>query len=405
MFRVEAAKSYLPHITIATQDASAVADQYTNGDFYSFLSRLAFDMFYSVMYGTSPGTADQLNADPTNIEFVQDTQQAFTSAGIIIMSPQEKMFKTDRYNTFVKAMDKALLFSRNRTMDYVDMISSKKEDSPPSSSDCPVTGENGIKAKASGIVAPVKNLFSRNGDKQGEDSSSAGPMPPACVERMLGRGEMSEEDISSVVGDLLLAGVDTTAYIIGWNFLNLATNTLSQDKLASELESVLGGDDLTVETIDKLPYLKACIRESLRVTPVFVTNPVRRLPNEITLRVHTFPAGTKFSLNAVSYQMDPTYVDSPQEYHPERWLKDEVQKRKGTPASVIDHRLFATPFGSGARMCLGARVAEVEIMAAMARLVQDWKFELDPPTQELTTKQGLFIKADPYPKFILERRV
>lgn len=39
----------------------------------------------------------------------------------------------------------------------------------------------------------------------------------------------------------------------------------------------------------------------------------------------------------------------------------EVDKRKGTTKEILDHRLLSTPFSFGARMCLGGRLAELEI--------------------------------------------
>ena len=89
---------------------------------------------------------------------------------------------------------------------------------------------------------------------------------------------------------------------------------------------------------------------------------------------------------------------------PERWSKEAVQERKGTERAIVDHRLFATPFSAGARMCLGARAADWEIKALTTRLVQDWKIELDPPGQAWKAEQQLMLKAMPFPKFKLTRR-
>jgi len=78
------------------------------------------------------------------------------------------------------------------------------------------------------------------------------------------------------------------------------------------------------------------------------------------------------------------------------------RKKAGDQAAVLDHRLLSAPFGFGARMCLGARVATLEIQIAACRLVQDYRLELKPG-QAWRLKQGLFLKADPFPKFKLTR--
>ena len=45
--------------------------------------------------------------------------------------------------------------------------------------------------------------------------------------------------------------------------------------------------------------------------------------------------------------MDPKIVESPMEFKPERWLKDAVDRRKGTPAAIVDHPFFSGPFSQG----------------------------------------------------------
>ena len=39
-----------------------------------------------------------------------------------------------------------------------------------------------------------------------------------------------------------------------------------------------------------------------------------------------------------------------------------VEAREGTPKEVLDHKIISTPFGFGAIMCLGARLAEAEML-------------------------------------------
>lgn len=97
---------------------------------------------------------------------------------------------------------------------------------------------------------------------------------------------------------------------------------------------------------------------------------------------------------------DEDYVDMPKEYIPERFLPDAVQARKGTHREALDHRLLSTPFSAGARMCLGARVAHLELLALTSRLIQDWEISLEPG-QSFYTRQFLMMKADPFPKFIV----
>jgi len=200
-----------------------------------------------------------------------------------------------------------------------------------------------------------------------------------------------------------MAGVDTTSYVICWLLLNLAQNPENQERLREEVSSVLQGGDLVGEALGKLPYLKACIRESHRHTPPGPFGAIRALPKSALFCGYEIPKGTVVLLNQVAYQKDPKLVPSWNEFSPERFLPDAVAQRSHVAEfAVLDHRLLSAPFGYGARMCLGARVAQLEIQVATCRLVQDYRIELEPG-QAWSNKQGLFMKADPFPRFRLTR--
>lgn len=70
------------------------------------------------------------------------------------------------------------------------------------------------------------------------------------------------------------------------------------------------------------------------------------------------------------------FFDDPEDFLPERWMSEEVASRKGTDKELIDHQLLKNPFSFGPRMCLGSRLAEMEIKALVARIVQDHEFIL-----------------------------
>jgi len=376
IFLKSSARSYTPSIAAAARGGSTFAPQYANR-MDNFISRLAFDMFCSIAFGESPGTVD-VNAEEEDVLFVKNTQDAFSLAGVIMLSPQEKVLRSSRYDSFVDSMDKSMEFSKERTEYFVQKaLDRQREDSNQ--------GEMALKAPA----------VSADEDKCPFSS---------VIDRLVARNEMQTDELTETIGSLLMAGVDTTAYVMGWLWINLARSVEAQGQLAAELESVLAGSDVKEEDLDRLPYLRACVRESHRLTPPFPQGHTRRLKNDITIGGYTFPAGMLLSMNINAFQMDEKYVDEPEEYRPERWLPEAVARRKGTEKEVLDHRLLEHPFGAGARMCLGSKLAEIEIIVATARIFQDWKVTLDPPEQKWNKKQLLFVKADPFPKFKLTPR-
>jgi len=125
---------------------------------------------------------------------------------------------------------------------------------------------------------------------------------------------------------------------------------------------VWGDGPVTAKQLDQMDYMKLVLRESYRYSPLFAPNLIyRHLDRPIVLSGFEIPAGVKLALPIFTLQNDPRFVDKPEEFVPERWMKSAVASRKGTPKEVVDSMLISKPFGYGPRMCIGARLAENEI--------------------------------------------
>jgi hypothetical protein len=359
-----------------------------NVAFADFVSRAAFDMFSSVMYGESPRTTDSVVVDPKDLVFVTSSQTAFELTGRLLVNPLEKIFGGDIYRSFKVNMDSTMAIANDKTAEC--MARAKEERRGPGAEGGVAAGEGENEAESGGCpVTAVKNSF---------------------IGRLVNRGRLSAKDIQSTSGPLLMAGVDTTAYTMCWLFLNLASNPDVQAKLAEELRAVLGGADVTTaEQMRSLPYLKACMRESHRLTPAasVMTKTLREDVDMVVAKnTYRIPAGMRVSLNLRAYPMDPRFVDDPSSYVPERFLPDAVLARAGTPSSAaLDHPCFADPFGRGKRRCLGSNLAIAEISILAARMIQDYEVSLVDPRAEWRPKQKLMLMADPYPDIKLVRRV
>ena len=251
-----------------------------NVAFADFVSRAAFDMFSSVMYGESPRTTDSVVVDPKDLVFVTSSQTAFELTGRLLVNPLEKIFGGDIYRSFKVNMDSTMAIANDKTAEC--MARAKEERRGPGAEGGVAAGEGENEAESGGCpVTAVKNSF---------------------IGRLMNRGRLSAGDIQSISGPLLMAGVDTTAYTMCWLFLNLASNPDVQAKLAEELRAVLGGADVTTaEQMRSLPYLKACMRESHRLTPAasVMTKTLREDVDMVVAKNETYriPAGMRVSLN------------------------------------------------------------------------------------------------------------
>jgi len=113
----------------------------------------------------------------------------------------------------------------------------------------------------------------------------------SLLEYLLAKKELSYDEISSSALSLFGGGVDTTSVSSLWCLYNLARHPEVQEKLHQEVISVLGEDgDVTPGSLAKMSYLKACVKESSRLNPVFLANG-RVLPTDVVLSGYLVPAG------------------------------------------------------------------------------------------------------------------
>lgn len=184
--------------------------------------------------------------------------------------------------------------------------------------------------------------------------------------------------------DALQAGVDTTASgTIGVMYC-LAKNQEKQDKLREELTQALPnkGDALTHDNMRNLPYLRAVIKESLRLLPPTAGN-MRKLGQDAVLSGYRIPKGTEVLLASQLIYLDENQFAQPNQFIPERWLKNNTDAE--CPHAKDAHPFAYLPFGFGSRMCVGKRLAELEIEVLITRLVRDFKIEWNYPDLKFKT--------------------
>nr|CAD7455655.1 unnamed protein product [Timema tahoe] len=170
--------------------------------------------------------------------------------------------------------------------------------------------------------------------------------------------------------DLFLVGVDTTSVAITSTLYQLAKNPSKQQRLFRELNQVLPSADTPLEpaSLNKLTYLKACIKETLRMYPVIIGNG-RSLQSDTVIGGYNIPKGTHVIFPHLVVSNSTKYFQNPDTFMPERWIK----KDKDCPAKT--HPFVSLPFGFGRRTCLGRRFAEVELQILLAKIFRKYQVE------------------------------
>ncbi len=178
---------------------------------------------------------------------------------------------------------------------------------------------------------------------------------------------LQEVKVSCV--DYITAGVDTVGNSLIYAIWLISSNARVQEKLRRELLQE-DNEDLTPDVIQKLTYLRACIKESFRMYPT--ASQIARLTEE------PLHVSNGFILPANTLVLCHTHVACHQEdnftqaeaFWPERWIADERE------ASWNHKSQLVLPFGSGKRICPGKRLAEQEIHIIVAKIFRS--FHLTP---------------------------
>ncbi|CAH1224681.1 CYP27B1 [Branchiostoma lanceolatum] len=214
------------------------------------------------------------------------------------------------------------------------------------------------------------------------NDSQRDPLQPevTLLEHIVTRKELTPDDIVMIITELIFAGIETTAVAMTYNLYTMAKNQAVQEKARREVNAVVGeGGKVTQDALKSLKYIKACIKETFRVLPVFSMRN-RILDKEIVLSGYRVPPNVIIRvLTHVTGQL-PEYVAEPDRFVPERWLRDDVTMPKPRRDDVTmpkPHPFAVRPFGVGSRSCIGQRLAEQELGILLAKMVQQFHIECD----------------------------
>ncbi|KAK1268849.1 Trans-cinnamate 4-monooxygenase [Acorus gramineus] len=183
--------------------------------------------------------------------------------------------------------------------------------------------------------------------------------------------------------------IETTLWSMEWAIAELVNHPNVQSKVRQEISEVLQGNPITESDLNRLPYLQAVVKETLRLhTPIPLLVPHMNL-EEAKLGGHTIPQGSKVVVNAWWLANNPEWWKNPDEFRPERFL-DEEAETEAVAGGKVDFRFL--PFGVGRRSCPGIILALPILGLIVGKLVTD--FEMRPPAGmekvDVTEKGGQF---------------
>ncbi|KAI1611807.1 cytochrome P450 [Exophiala viscosa] len=174
-------------------------------------------------------------------------------------------------------------------------------------------------------------------------------------------------------GGLIEAGSDTTK-----NQLNMLVAAMAADpntwvkKARTELDSVCGTNAERLPTFDdwdKLPYIQAIMKESMRWRPnVNPTGFPHALIRDDEYEGYVLPAGTVVTINNWAISLNPEEYENPTKFNPDRFLNDDLwNPTKGHYG-----------YGAGRRTCAGFKVAQNSMFIFFSRFIYCFDVLEDP---------------------------
>ncbi|KAK2595801.1 hypothetical protein QQS21_006564 [Conoideocrella luteorostrata] len=171
---------------------------------------------------------------------------------------------------------------------------------------------------------------------------------------------------------LMVAGSQSTSGGLAATFFYLSHHPSKLAKLRAEIHAAFDSEECIRYTSGNklltLPYLRACINESLRLSPPTPGH----LPREIgdgagmTIGARWCPPSTIVGVSPYAIHRNKLYFSDPFAFSPERWLGQN--KTSQIPAFAF------TPFSAGTTGCIGQQLAMMELSIAIARTL--WRFDL-----------------------------
>ncbi len=217
--------------------------------------------------------------------------------------------------------------------------------------------------------------------------------PPDLVDDLLAAVDwngdpLKEDDLLAATIGPYFAGMDTVANTMGFMIYAILKQPHIYTAIRAEVDENFADGLPPWRELPKLQNLYAATIETLRRYPVAPFTP-RGVIKSFDFAGHHVKAGQDIIfVNGLTHFL-PEYFPNPWEFDIQRYIPPRKEHKQG-------HGIFA-PYTLGPHTCLGAGVAELQLMVTVGALCRAVRLELESPDYEIVTK--LMPIPGPDPKF------
>jgi cytochrome P450 len=202
---------------------------------------------------------------------------------------------------------------------------------------------------------------------------------------------MSDRQLRDELMTIFLAGHETTALALTWGWYLLGQSPEAEERLAAELEEVLGERAPTADDLPRLRYAEWVVKEAMRLYPP-AWGIGREAVRECEIGGYRIPAGRQVFAFPWIVQRDPRWFNEPEQFRPERWGEES--------ASHLPRYAYF-PFGGGPRLCIGNYFATMEAVLILATIARRFRLRLVHghtveilPAMSLRPKDGVRVTVE-----------
>ncbi|XP_066900946.1 cytochrome P450 302a1, mitochondrial [Halyomorpha halys] len=350
--RVQDARFFLPRGEEIINDfvSTTLSNNYTSEDFLPLLSRLYLELMWMFIFGKRLGSFDEINISVDSVPSKLMKAAENITHKTMITDSTEKIWKIIKTPSYIKI---------EKNFEYIEKI----------------------------VLNALKVAKAEN-DKcttiSDENAKSC------LVDKFFQTPEISSKDVNAMTADLVLGGVDTTAYTTAFLMYNLSRNKEVQAKLYAEAVKLLPSPNakITSDILNSAVYARAVLKESLRLNPVSI-GISRFLQQDMVFSGYLVPKGTLMvTQNLVACRNEENFKNA-LDFIPERWIRDSPAYQEVSPYLVL-------PFSHGPRTCIARRLAEQNMLTLLLTIIRkysiSWMGEVLDIETPLTCKPDKAVK-------------
>ncbi|KAH7352854.1 hypothetical protein KP509_19G067300 [Ceratopteris richardii] len=176
----------------------------------------------------------------------------------------------------------------------------------------------------------------------------------------------------AIKANMFDAGIDSSTLTVEWAIAELLAHPRILQKAQQELEEVVGAIRLVEESdIVRLPYLRAIIKETMRLHPIAPPFMPHTVSESCRICGYNIPRSTVACINVWAMGRDSKVWKDPLRFYPERFLDSNMEVR-GQDFELL-------PFGSARQACPGLAFGlnNVHLMLSILLNAFEWRI-LEP---------------------------